>query len=284
MTEIVYLNGNYIPASEAQISILDRGFLFGDGVYEVIPVYSGIPFKLAGHLERLNRSLLAINMESPLLDNEWNSVLEELIDKNSGNQDAMIYLQLTRGTMPRRDHLYSKDTVPTILAMCIPMEYPIYDDDTQGIKAITVEDNRWQDCHIKSINLLPNILTRQKAFDQGAGESIFIRDGLVIEGSASNIFIVKNDIIRTPPLSRNMLGGITRDTIINLCNSHKIEIMQKPVTEDELHDSDEIWVSNSTQELLPVTTLNQHKVGKGTPGPKWKQLITLYQQDKRAEY
>ncbi len=282
MTNFVYLNGEYIPADEAKVSVLDRGFMFGDGVYEVIPVYSGHAFAIEGHMDRLQRSLDAVEIKNPLDIQVWQEIINHLIEINTGNQDAMIYLQLTRGVMEKRDHVFSRDMQPTILIMCQPMEYPSQDKNTKGIKVITRDDNRWADCFIKSINLLPNVLLKQFAVDHDAVESILIRDGLAIEGSASNLFIVKDDIIRTPPISRHMLGGITREVILKICSNEKIVAREIVVTEDELHDADEVWITSSTKEIVPVTTLNQHKVGQGVPGPKWQQLIELYQQYKQS--
>ncbi|MCP4077097.1 MAG: D-amino acid aminotransferase [Gammaproteobacteria bacterium] len=282
MSNVVYLNGEYVAADKASVSVLDRGFMFGDGVYEVIPVYSGKTFAVQGHLNRLQRSLDAIEIKNPLETAEWQQIMDHLIEKNTPDQDAMIYLQLTRGVMQKRDHVFSRDMQSTILMMCQPLTFADQNINTPGIKAITQDDNRWADCFIKSINLLPNVLLKQTAADQNAVESILIRDGFAVEGSASNLFIVKDDIIRTPPVSRHMLGGITREVILQICNEHKIVAREIVITEDELHDADEIWITSSTKEIVPVTTLNQHKVGNGVPGPKWLQLIELYQQFKQS--
>ena len=282
MSNFVYLNGKYIAANKATVSVLDRGFMFGDGVYEVIPVYSGKAFAIQGHLDRLQRSLDAIEIKNPLTIQAWQEIIDQLIEKNTGDQDAMIYLQLTRGVMQKRDHVFSRDMSPTILLMCQPLEYPAQDKNTKGIKVITRDDNRWADCYIKSINLLPNVLLKQYAVEHEAVESILIRDGYAIEGSASNLFIVKDDIIRTPPVSRHMLGGITREVILKICSDEKIVAREIVVTEDELHDADEVWITSSTKEIVPVTMLNKHKVGHGVPGSKWLQLIELYQQYKES--
>jgi D-alanine transaminase len=282
MTDFVYLNGEYPPASEAHVSILDRGFMFGDGVYEVIPVYSGNVFALAEHLQRLQQSLDAVDIKNPHQVSDWEAIISHLVEINTKQQDAAIYLQVTRGVMEKRDHVYARDMTPTVLVMCRPATYPVQEKETQGVRAITQEDNRWGDCHIKSINLLPNVLLKQHAIDQKAVESILIRNGLVIEGSVSNVFIVKNDIIRTPPKGRNMLGGITRDVIIKICAQQKIVAQEKVISEDELHDADELWLTSSTNEIVPVTTLNQHKVGAGVPGPKWQLIIELFHDYKQS--
>ncbi len=281
MSQNVYLNGQYTPAEQACVPILDRGFMFGDGVYEVMPVYSGKPFALAQHLARLQRSLDAIQINNPLSESKWAEIFDTLIAENCPGQDAAIYLQVTRGVMDKRDHVFSHDMTPTVLVMCHPMEYPAQSKQTQGIRVITQDDTRWQDCYIKSVNLLPNVLLKQYAVEHDAAETILIRDGLAIEGSASNLFIVKDDMIRTPPANRHMLGGITREVILDLCHQHKIVAREIEITEDELHDADEIWMTSSTREISPVTTLNQHKVGNGEVGPKWYQVIELYQQFKQ---
>ena len=282
MGNLVYLNGSYTPAENASVSILDRGFMFGDGVYEVIPVYGGNAFRVEEHLQRLQRSLDAVQISNPLGQGDWLDIFAQLVDKNCDNRDAVLYLQVTRGVMQKRNHAYDRDMEPTVLVMCWAHEYTAQDTDTAGIRAITREDTRWADCYIKSVNLLPNVLLKQSAVDDGATESILIRDGNAIEGSASNLFIVKDELIRTPPKSRYMLGGITRDLIIELCNEHRIVVQEKDISEDQLHDADEIWMTSSTQEIMPVTMLNQHKVGKGVPGEKWLRMIELYQEYKRS--
>lgn len=280
--DLVYLNGNYVPAETACIPVLDRGFMFGDGVYEVLPVYSGKVFRVDEHLQRLQRSLQAVDMRCAECESELPDIFSSLIENNIHQGDGFIYLQITRGVMQIRDQAYDRDMKPTVLAMCQALEYPSQSKDTPGIRAITLDDNRWMDCHIKSINLLPNVLLKQQAIDAGAKEAILIRDSLAVEGTSSNLFVVKGDVIFTPPQTRYMLGGITRELIIEICTKNKILVREMQVTEDELHDADEIWMTSSTREIMPVTTLNQHKVGKGVPGPMWMQMIDLYQEFKKS--
>jgi D-alanine transaminase len=280
--DLVYLNGNYVPAETACIPVLDRGFMFGDGVYEVIPVYSGKVFRVEEHLHRLQRSLQAVDMHCAECENEMPDIFSSLIENNIHQGDGFIYLQITRGVMQIRDQAYDREMKPTVLVMCQAIDYPSQNKDTTGIRAITLDDNRWMDCHIKSINLLPNVLLRQQAIDAGAQEAILIRDNLAVEGTSSNLFVVKDEVIFTPPQTRYMLGGITRELIIEICNQHRILVREMPVTEDQLHDADEIWMTSSTREIMPVTILNQHKVGKGVPGPMWMQLIDLYQDFKKS--
>ena len=277
MSEKLYLNGDYVSSDEAKISVFDRGFMFGDGVYEVIPVYSGKLLRGDGHLKRLQHSLDAIGIPNPHSFDEWLEIFSSLIERNYPNADSVIYLQVTRGTMSRRDHAWSADMQPNVLVTCSEQLFVTQDSATAGEKAITLEDTRWSDCHIKTTNLLPNTLLHQKARDQGAIEAILLRDGFAIEGSQSNLYIVKDDIVITPPASRHMLGGITREIVLELCQQNKIIIREKNISEDELHRADEIWLSSSTREILPVVTLNQHAVGKGRPGVVWQQIIQLYQ-------
>jgi len=277
MSEILYLNGDYIASTDAKISVFDRGFMFGDGVYEVIPVYSGKLLRGKAHLARLQDSLDAIDIPNPLSLSAWLEIFSTLIAHNYADADSVIYLQITRGTMSKRDHTWSPDMQPNVLVTCSEQFYASQDAATAGAKAVTLPDTRWRDCHIKTINLLPNALLLQKARDQGADEAILIRENQAVEGSQSNLFIVTDDIVLTPPKSRHMLGGITREIIIELCKQNKIICREKEISEDELHRADEIWLSSSTREILPVLILNQHAVGKGRPGVVWQQIIQLYQ-------
>lgn len=279
----MYLNGSIVDSDKACISVFDRGFLFGDSIYEVIPVYQGKAFMVDDHLQRLNRSLQAIDMQNPMTDAAWKQAFDELLTSHDSQQEVYLYLQVSRGVAVKRDHGYSRELSPTIVILLHPVKYPVFDINSPGVKAITLDDNRWSDCHIKSTNLLPNVLLRQKSLDQDGTEAILIRDGEVTEGAASNVFIVKDELIRTPPLSRLILGGITRQLVLKLCASNHIIAQEKPISEDELHDADEIWVASSTKEIVAVTTLNQHKVGQGVPGPMWKKLMQLYQALKQQQ-
>lgn len=272
---IVYLNGDYLPLSEAKVPVLDRGFLFGDGVYEVIPVYHGKPLRLTEHLRRLENSLAGIRMTSPLSDADWAGLFDRLID---GTGDQYIYLQVTRGTAAKRDHAIPAGIQPTIFAMCSPIA-PIPLD---GIKAVTVTDNRWQRCDIKAITLLANVLLRQDAVDQGAAEAILVRDGQVIEGAASNVFIVLNHQLLTPPKGPSILPGITRDLVLELATELQVETCERFFTTDELKAAEEIWVTSSTREILAIIELDGHPVGKGTPGPMWRRFQAAYQNCKTA--
>ncbi len=277
MPDKLYLNGDYIAVKKAKISVFDRGFMFGDGVYEVIPVYSGKLLRSESHLARLQHSLEAIDIPNPLSTVQWLEIFSTLIEQNFPDLDSVIYLQITRGTMEKRDHAWPPDMQPNVLVTCTEQEYATQDSATAGEKAITLDDTRWSDCHIKTINLLPNALLHQQAIGQGAIEAILIRDGFAIEGSQSNLFMVRDDIVITPPKSRYMLGGITREIVLELCQVNKIICREKSISEDELHHADEIWLSSSTREILPIVTLNRHAVGGGRPGVVWQQVIQLYQ-------
>ena len=277
MPDKLYLNGDYIAVKKAKISVFDRGFMFGDGVYEVIPVYSGKLLRSESHLARLQHSLEAIDIPNPLSTVQWLEIFSTLIEQNFPDLDSLIYLQITRGTMEKRDHAWPPDMQPNVLVTCTEQEYATQDSATAGEKAITLDDTRWSDCHIKTINLLPNALLHQQAIGQGAIEAILIRDGFAIEGSQSNLFTVRDDIVITPPKSRYMLGGITREIVLELCQVNKIICREKSISEDELHHADEIWLSSSTREILPIVTLNRHAVGGGRPGVVWQQVIQLYQ-------
>ncbi len=277
MPEILYLNSEYVAVDQARISVFDRGFMFGDGIYEVIPVYSGKLLRGKAHLSRLQNSLDAIEIPNPLAQEAWLEIITRLIENNYPNADSVIYLQVTRGTMARREHAWPDDIQPNVLVTCSEQVYTTQDTATAGARAVTLQDTRWSECYIKTTNLLPNSLLLKKARDMDASEAILIRGNLAIEGSQSNLFIVKDEIVLTPPKSRYMLGGITREIIIELCKQNKIICREKEISEDELHRADEIWLSASTQEILPVVTLNQHAVGKGRPGIVWQQIIQLYQ-------
>lgn len=278
--DIVYLNGGFMPVAEAKVSVLDRGFLFGDGVYEVIPVYGGRPFRLEHHLTRLDQSLHGIRIANPMDHAQWRDVLLSLIARN-GDGDQSLYLQVTRGSAPKRDHAFPVEPHPTVFAMSSPLTGPdpaIRD----GISAVTVDDIRWKHCNIKAITLLPNVLMRQHAIDAGAAEAILLRDGNATEGSASNVFIVSRGEVRTPPNSNLLLPGITRDLVVELCRANAIPCRETDIGETELRGADEVWISSSTKEVVAVTRLDGVAVGDGRPGPMWQRISDLYSDYKRA--
>lgn len=280
----VYLNGNFLPIEQAQVSVLDRGFLFGDGVYEVIPVYGGRLFRFQHHNQRLQNSLDGIRLTNPLQDNQWEQLLTTLLQKNAvaqgAQQDYSVYLQVTRGAATKRDHLFPANVIPTLYASCqsiAPVDPSILE---QGISVITLQDNRWLRCNIKAITLLPNVLLRQQADDAGASEAILIRDDQAIEGTASNLFAIKNGIIMTPPKGPQLLPGITRDLVLELAQQHSIGFQETPIDVETLRSADEIWITSSTREIVPVTRLDDHTVGSGKPGPEWHKMMAHYRQYK----
>ena len=273
---IAYLNGEFQPLEDTRISPLDRGFLFADGVYEVIPVYAGRLFRPDAHLDRLERSLASIRIEDPLGRAGWNALLDGIIERNGGGHQA-VYLQVTRG-VAAREHGFPGNVAPTVFAMT-----RILDGDPQilPIHAVTRPDIRWTRCDIKSVALLPNVLTRQEAADASAAEAILIRDGLVTEGTATNVFVVQGNAVSTPPDSPHILGGITRELLKELMNGAGIECRDEPVTETALRAAREIWVSSSTKEVTPVVRLDGKLVGAGVPGPLWERIHGLFQDYKQ---
>lgn len=267
---IVYLNGEFLPLNQAKVSVMDRGFLFGDGVYEVIPVYGGRPLRLDEHMERLASSLRGIRITPPLSNAEWASIFSRLIQ---GAHDQSIYLQVTRGVAPKRDHAIPPDIEPTVFAMCTPIA-PLPVD---GIRTITVDDIRWDWCHIKAITLLSNVLLRQEAIDRGCTEAILVRDGYAIEGAASNLFVLVDGVLVTPPKSNELLPGITRDLVLELAAQHGIPASERRITLQELKTAPEVWMTSSTREIMPVIELDGAPVGSGSPGPAWQRMQGLYQ-------
>lgn len=276
---IVYLNGEYMPLSTAKVPVLDRGFIFGDGVYEVIPAYGHQLFRIDEHLQRLQYSLTAVRIENPYSSDEWKNILNTLLDKNPGD-DSSIYLQVTRG-VAKRDHAFPTAVTPTVFAMANPLVTADEKAFNQGIAAITLDDTRWQYCNIKAITLLANILLRQSAIDEGAAEAILIRDGEVTEGAASNVFIVNNGIIKTPPKSTLLLPGITRDLIVELAKDNDEPIEEVNFSKSELENADEIWISSSTKEIMPVIQLDNKPVADGKPGPIARKMFQIFQDYKR---
>ena len=277
----VYLNGQFMPIEEARIPVLDRGFIFGDGVYEVIPVYSRRAFRLAEHLMRLQHSLDGIHLQNPHSDGEWMKLINELIARNAG-EDQYLYLHITRG-VAKRDHAFPKPPVkPTIFMMSSPLLTPPTPLLQSGIACVTAPDNRWLRCDIKSIALLPNVLLRQMAVEVGCAETILIRDNsFMTEGAASNIFVVKNGTLLAPPKDNLMLPGITYDVVLELAAANGIPHEVRKVAVAEVFDADELLLTSSTKEILAITTLDGKPVGNGKPGAVFAKLHKLYQDFKR---
>lgn len=272
---MIYLNGKFIQLEEAYIPVLDRGFIFGDGVYEVIPAYSRKPFRLEEHLNRLQHSLDGIRLKNPFSNAEWKNLLEQLIAKNNG-EDQYIYLHITRG-VAKRDHAFPANVPPTVFIMSNPLLPPPVELLASGASAITAIDNRWIRCDVKAISLLPNVLLRQLAVDVHALETILIRDGFLTEGAASNIFIVSNNVLLAPPKSHLMLPGITYDVVLELAAANGIPHEIRQISENEIRKADEILLTSSTKEIMPITLLDNQAVGGGKPGELFARLHTLYQ-------
>jgi len=272
---MIYLNGKFMPIEDAVIPVLDRGFIFGDGVYEVIPVYSRHPFRLAEHLRRLQNSLKSIRLDNPHSCDEWGKLIGRVVELNE-TDDQSLYLQVTRG-VAKRDHAFPEKVVPTVLITSNPLSPPRDEQMQNGVGAITAADNRWLRCDVKSTALLPNVLLRQLAVDAGCVETLLVRDGYLTEGSASNAFVVKAGVMLTPPKSNLMLPGITYDVVLELARANDIAHEVRDIAQAELDDAEEIWITSSSKEILPVTTLNGMAVGNGKPGPVFRRMHDLYQ-------
>ena len=273
----VYLNGQYLPLNEAKVSVLDRGFLFGDGVYEVIPSYSGHLFHFQEHLERLENSLAAIRLTNPHSREQWLEIMSRLLDADF---DQYIYLQITRGVAPKRDHTFPDNTPATVFAMCSAI-VPVADLN-KGIKAISMDDSRWKFCNVKAITLLGNILHRQEAIDQGCAEALLVKDGYVIEGAASNVFAVIDGVLYTPPKGNDILPGITRDVILEIARKNSISCREDKIPFAALQTASEIWVTSSTREIIPIVELDSKSVADGKPGPVWQAMNQLFQAYKQS--
>jgi len=282
----VYLNGSYLPMEDACVSVMDRGFLFGDGVYEVIPAYGGKLFRLSHHLDRLQNSLDGIRLTNPFGSSAWQEILNEVLERNSAQteagKDQSVYLQVTRGSAAKRDHNFPEKITPTVFVFSNPMAEPDPASTTQGVAAITLDDTRWQYCAIKAITLLPNVLLRQQAADNNAAEALLIRNGMVIEASASNVFVIREGTILTPPKGEQMLPGITRDLVLELAEQHALPHRETDISVDVLRRADEVWITSSTKEVTPVTRLDGKAVGDGLPGPIWKSMIEHFRHYKEA--
>ena len=278
----IYLNGKFMPIEEAFIPVLDRGFIFGDGIYEVIPVYSRRAFRLNEHLKRLQDSLDGIRLPNPHSLAEWKKLVEQLIDQNIG-EDQYLYLHITRG-VAKRDHAFPQPAVsPTVFMMSSPLVHPAAELLESGVSAVTAVDNRWLHCDIKAISLLPNVLLRQQAVDAACSEAILIREepmggaSFMTEGSASNIFLIKNNTLLAPPKNNLMLPGITYDVVLELAAANQIPFQVRQINKSEIFSADEILLTSSTREIMPITQVDGKAIGSGVPGPLFKRLYTLYQ-------
>jgi len=278
---VCFLNGAYLPLSEARISPLDRGFLYADAVYEVMPVYAGRPFRFAFHLERLANSLAGISMEDPHTPAEWRGILGSLIERNGGG-DQYLYWQVTRGAQPGRTHAPLPHIPRTVFAFCAPWPAAPPELLERGVSCVTATDTRWARCDIKSTALLANVLLRQLSVDAAAAETILLRDGELTEASASAVHVVLGGEVLMPPNSPRILPGTTRGAVQEMALRSGVHCRVVPVSEAQLRAADEIWISAATREVQPVTMLDGHPVGTGRPGPLWRRVyeqLQLYKQE-----
>ena len=276
--QTVYLNGSFLPISEAKVSVLDRGFIFGDGIYEVVPSYGGRLFRWAEHLARLKRSLAKVRINNPLDDAGWTQLVNEMVRRHPWS-DQFVYLQITRG-VAKRDHAFPATATPTVFAMSSEFVPVPAAQRTQGVVAISIADERWLHCDIKSTSLLGNVLARQAAVDAGALEVVMFRDGMLTEGSASNWWVVRNGAVVGPPRDNLILEGIRVGLMSELCAAEGIPLDVRRVAREEVFAADELLISSATKELLPVTKLDGKPVGSGKPGPVYGRLYAAYQRAK----
>jgi D-alanine transaminase len=274
----VYLNGRFLPLEDAKISVLDRGFIYGDGVYELIPVYSRKPFRLKQHLARLQRSLDGIRLANPHSDAEWERIIRDLIARMPFD-DQGVYFQVTRG-VAKRDHAFPSGTAPTVFMMSNPLVLPSPEQVERGVAVVTARDERWLHCDLKTISLLGNVLARQLAVDGGAAEAVLFRDGHLTEASASNVLIVRDGVVVAPPKDNQILPGITYDAAFELAREGRMEAEIRPIPREEALHADEMWLSSSTKEILAVTTVDGQPFAGGRPGPLFRKIYALFQASK----
>ena len=276
--QIVYLNGRFLPIGEAHVSVLDRGFIYGDGVYELVPVYGGEPFRLPQHLARLQHSLDGIGLANPHTNAQWESIIRDLIGRQPF-ADQGVYFQVTRGAA-KRDHTFPKGVPPTVFMMSNPLATPTREQVERGVAVVTAEDNRWHRCDLKTISLLGNVLMRQLAAEQGAVETVMFRDGYLTEASASNVLIVHDGTIVVPPKDNLILPGITYDATIEFAREAGVPLAMRPVPRAEALGADEMWLSSSTKEVLAVTTVDGKPFAGGRPGPVFRRMWEIFQAKK----
>ncbi len=271
----VFLNGQFMPMEEAKVPVLDRGFIFGDGIYELVPVYSRAPFRLEGHLARMERSLSEVKIANPYTRAEWTKLINDLIEKQSFD-DQGVYWQVTRG-VAKRDHSFPKGVQPTVFMMSNPLVNPSKEIIEHGAKAVSSDDFRWHRCDLKTTSLIGNCMLRQLSFEEGAIETLLLRDGKLTEASASNAYIVKNGVIATPPKDHHILPGITLDVVFDIVKRGQMAMEVREITEAELRGADEVWVTSSSKEIVAITELDGKPVGSGKPGPVFRKAWQHYQ-------
>ena len=272
---LCYLNGAYVPLKEASVSPFDRAFLFGDAVYEVVPVYQSRPFRLRQHLDRLNRSLVGIRMQPAMTHGDWAHLCQELISRNSA-VDGHLYMQVSRGAEFGRNHAWPEGLKPTVFAYCTELAPLAPSLVEKGVAAITAPETRWARRDIKATALLANILLKKMAADAGAFETILLENGYLTEGSSTTVHVIKNGVIHTPPNSQRILPGTTRDVVTELADLLSIPNSSAPISEAALRDADEIWLAFSSRGVLPVTKLDGAPVGGGVPGPLFERIYLAF--------
>lgn len=274
MGERVFLNGEFVPYERALIHVEDRGNVFADGIYEVIRFYRGRPFEIELHLDRLERSAAAIRLPLPMERSELEETIEEIVRQNE-LEDAIVYLQVSRGVAPR-NHPFPQNARPTIFMTARPVPVRPPESYEKGEACITVEDRRWKMCDVKAIGLLPNTLARQQAVEAGVLEALFVRDGIVTEASSSNFFLVEGSKLRTHPAGPFILPGVTRQVVLQLAERLRIEVEEVPFTVTELRQADEAFLTSTTLEIMPVVQVDGRKIGTGEPGPITADLIDAF--------
>jgi D-alanine transaminase len=278
--QIVYLNGDFVALADAKVSVLDRGFIYGDGVYEVIPAYGRRPFRMPQHLARLSRSLDGIRLANPHSDAQWQRLVEAIVAKQPFDDQA-VYLQITRG-VARRDHAFPAGVPATVFMMSNPLPLPSPEQVERGVAVVTAEDNRWLRCDLKTTSLLGNVLMRQLAADASAVETVMFRDGWLTEASASNVLVVRDGTVLAPPKDNHILPGITYDATLEVTRVAGVPLEVRPVAKDEALSADEMWISSSTKEVLAVTTVDGRPFAGGTPGPVFRKVHGAFQAAKRG--
>lgn len=274
----VFLNGQFMPIEDAKVPVLDRGFIFGDGIYELVPVYSRAPFRLEGHLARMERSLAEVKIANPYTRDEWTKIIEQVIEKQSFD-DQGVYWQITRG-VAKRDHAFPKNVTPTVFMMSNPLVNPSKHIIENGGKAVSSKDFRWHRCDLKTISLIGNCMLRQLSAEEGALETLLFRDGKLTEASASNAYIVKNGVIATPPKDHLILPGITLDVVFDIVKRGNLPMEVREITEAEVFGADEVWVTSSSKEIVAIVDLDAKRIGTGKPGPVFRKAWQLYQEFK----
>jgi D-alanine transaminase len=277
---LVYLNGAYTPLSEAKIPVLDRGFIFGDGIYEVVPMYARKPFRAKQHLARLFRSLASIGIPNPHTEEEWMALVDKVSQAHPAG-DQVIYIQVTRG-VAKRAHAFPAEVTPTVFIMTNPLALPSAEAVEAGVACVSMEDKRWLHCEIKSVSLLGNVLAAQNAAENGVTEAIQFRDGFLTEASSSNVWIVKNGKLMGPPKDNLILEGIRYGLMEELSAAGDIQLESRRITRDEVFAADEVLITSATKEILPVVTIDGKSIGNGTPGPVFRKLYAAYQAAKTA--